>query len=125
MVVSGRGRCAVCGGKLPARGDTRGRKAVYCSSACRSSAHRKRVADEHARALEEARSQLVLDVRDPTERLIEATEVVGEVTHFVASGARLSPVEVRVVDAARTLVEAVEGCDGERSGRKNPPAKWR
>ena len=73
------------------------------------------------RALEEARAQLVLEVRDPAERLVEAVEVVGEVTRSVALGARLSPVEARVVDAARTLVAAVEAQESERSGRKTRP----
>lgn len=110
-VVSGRGRCAVCGGKLPARGDTRGRKAVYCSSACRSVAHRKRVADEHARALEEARAQLMLEMRCDDQRRKDAVAVIDELAEDLSSSLCVGTRHVDVLKAAQRLVDVAVSLD--------------
>lgn len=48
------GECAQCGAPIPARLDPRGRRAVYCSPACRSAASRERAAARHAAELDEA-----------------------------------------------------------------------
>lgn len=54
--------CVHCGDPLALRHDRRGRKARFCSDACRSAAYRERKKREHADELEQARTQMAIDL---------------------------------------------------------------
>ena len=66
--------CAHCGGDIPPRTDPRGRKARYCSSACRAAASRARRTQQHHAEVAEAREQLALDMQESSEQ--EAARIV-------------------------------------------------
>nr|CAH64540.1 hypothetical protein [Corynebacterium glutamicum] len=63
--------CAYCGGLIPPRPDPRGRRAKYCSDACRAAASRERANKRHAQEVEAARLQAALDLKTPQETLAE------------------------------------------------------
>lgn len=88
------GPCAHCGGAIPARADPRGRRARYCSGACRAAASR-------ARAATQAAVQSLDDDR--------AVGVVEDLAS-VAEARQLTPDEFdrarRIVDAAARISEA-------------------
>lgn len=50
-----------CGNLFPPRSDPRGRRARFCSAACRSAAYRARKNAEHVAELETARTQTSID----------------------------------------------------------------
>ena len=98
--------CEHCDSPLPSRWDTRGRKARFCSDACRSAAYRARKKREHATELAQARSQMVIDLGalsgtpggDVTAQM-EA--LASRITH----GVGLEPHEEKTLKAAQCLLE--------------------
>src|SRR5699024_2096952 len=91
---SDQGRCAHCGGAIPPRTDSRGRRARYCCGACRAAASR-------ARAAAQAAAQPLDD-----DRVVGAVEDLA----VVAETPPLDPAEFyrarRIVDAAASISEA-------------------
>lgn len=75
--------CAHCDGPIPSRTDPRGRKAHYCSDACRAAASRARRELRHHQELAEARAQASATPRTPAEKLTDATETVHAFTHHL------------------------------------------
>lgn len=101
-------KCAHCGREIPQRADPRGRPARFCSGACRAAASRKRRAERAAAALEEARTQSMIDLNPPPawdERCREAAEVLDELAEKAAAGMLFGD-ERRALDAARRAVRA-------------------
>ena len=103
--------CEHCDSPLPPRWDTRGRKARFCSDACRSAAYRARKKREHATELAQARSQLSIDLRAASRS--PAGDVAAELDGLAGRIRRGDPAlsgctvdERRVLYAARGLVEA-------------------
>ena len=45
--MAARNECEFCSGRIPRRGDPRGRKARFCSDTCRAAASRKRREQRH------------------------------------------------------------------------------
>jgi len=75
--------CAHCGGPIPSRTDPRGRKARYCSDACRAAASRARRELRHRQELAEARAQTNATTRTPAEKLTDDAETVRALTHHL------------------------------------------
>lgn len=81
-----REKCARCGGPIPPRTDPRGRKARYCSDACRAAASRARREQRHRDEVAQAREQLALAIKTPSEKAAEAAAVVREMTRDLSAG---------------------------------------
>ena len=94
---------------IPPHPDPRGRRARFCSGACRAAAHRAHKDADHAVELETARKQLARPVEptSPTtgQLLDDAAEALEAVTMAVEQGARSVQLP-RLLVAALTLVEA-------------------
>lgn len=71
--------CAHCGGKIPPRSDPRGRKARYCSDACRAAASRERRRARHAEELREAREQATLEFHSPDDFARGGAQILREI----------------------------------------------
>lgn len=71
--------CAHCGGKIPPRGDPRGRKARYCSDACRAAASRERRRARHAEELREAREQAAIEFHSPDDFARGGAQILREI----------------------------------------------
>ena len=97
-----RDECENCGGPIPPRTDPRGRKARYCSDACRAAASRKRREQRHRDALAEARNQMSLNLRTPAEEAGEAAKVVRTMVRNLREGREFS-----VTEQHQELVAAV------------------
>lgn len=103
--------CERCGKKIPPRLDPRGRKARFCSDACRAAANRKRRADEHQAALEEARVQSMIDLSPPPtwhDRCLDAEKVLRAIADEATDHrGQLSGPSRDVATAAELLVETL------------------
>ncbi|MGH3247103.1 MAG: hypothetical protein ACRDOI_12945 [Trebonia sp.] len=108
-MTGGAPRCPVCDDPLPAHGRPRGgRKARYCSAACKAKAYRDRQqADEHPPAAPEALPPgachaRAVEIRQQVSELagILADTASGQQSLFATPGATRS---VRPVEAGRTL----------------------
>ena len=82
--MSEQGLCEHCGAPIPPRTDPRGRKARYCSDACRTAASRVRREQRHRDEVAQAREQLTL--RLPDEQAADAAKLVREMTRDLRSG---------------------------------------
>lgn len=82
--MSEQGLCERCGAPIPPRTDPRGRKARYCSDACRAAASRERREQRHRDEVTQAREQLAL--RLPHEQAADAAKLVREMTRDFHSG---------------------------------------
>lgn len=101
------GMCQRCGYPIPPRPDPRGRRAKYCSDACRAAASRERARQRHAEELAAAQSQAVLDFRTPDEALDEVVQELEAVARIVQDRGEV-PASLRpVVNAARVLATTV------------------
>lgn len=98
------GQCAYCGAAIPARVDPRGRRARYCSGACRAAASRARAA-----ALATAAP---LD----DDRVVTAVEALA----VVAETRPLTPEEF---DRARRIVDAAARISEVYRARTTAPAR--
>ena len=78
------GLCERCGAPIPPRTDPRGRKARYCSDACRAAASRERREQRHRDEVTQAREQLTL--RLPHEQAADAAKLVRTMTNDLRSG---------------------------------------
>lgn len=103
-------KCAWCGGKIPSRIDARGRKARYCSGACRAAAARERARtahqDELKRAQERAQDTFVLG--NPSEILATVVTEIDATTCLIRDRGDVPDDCVEMVNAARALVTAAE-----------------
>lgn len=102
-----RTNCEWCGEKIPPRTDPRGRKARFCSDACRAAATRKRRDDEHKAELQQAREQTTLLLRTPEEQAREAAEVVRTMAHDLRAGRKVpaTPQHQELVAAAKDFAD--------------------
>ena len=82
--MSEQGLCEYCGAPIPPRTDPRGRRARYCSDACRAAASRARREQRHRDEVAQAREQLAL--RLPDEQAADAAKLVREMTRDLRSG---------------------------------------
>lgn len=105
-----RDECENCGGPIPRRTDPRGRKARYCSDACRAAASRKRREQRHRDALAEARNQMSLNLRTPAEEAAEATKVVRSMVQNLHQGREFPITEQHqeLVAAIRELAQILD-----------------
>lgn len=100
--------CAQCGGKIPPRPDPRGRRAKYCSDACRAAASRERARQRHAQEIEAARLQAELDLKTPQETLAEVVQELEATTRIIRDRGDV-PTSLRpLVNAASALVNAAQ-----------------
>lgn len=99
--MSEQGLCERCGAPIPPRTDPRGRRARYCSDACRAAASRERREQRHRDEVTQAREQLVLETRHPDDSLLEAAAVLRSIARDVRRGE-----EVFATPAVRQLVDA-------------------
>ena len=100
--------CAQCGGKIPPRPDPRGRRAKYCSDACRAAASRERARQRHAQEVEAARLQATLDLRTPQETLAEIVQELEATTRIIRDRGDV-PASLRpLVNAASALANAAQ-----------------
>lgn len=98
--------CAQCGGKIPPRPDPRGRRAKYCSDACRAAASRERARQRHAQEVEAARLQAELDLKTPQETLAEVVQELEATTRIIQERGEV-PASLRpIVEAAFDLIHA-------------------
>lgn len=115
--------CQQCHSRVPPRPDPRGRRAKYCSDACRAAASRERARQRHVQELAAAQPQAVLDFRTPDEVLDEVVQELKAVVRIVQDRGEV-PASLRpVVEAAQRLVQTekivrVAGQSGELSQRK-------
>lgn len=84
--MSAQGVCAHCGEPIPPRTDPRGRKARYCSDACRAAAGRKRREEKHRAELIEAREQTALALKTADEEAADAARVLREIAALARAG---------------------------------------
>lgn len=82
--MSEQGLCERCGAPIPPRPDPRGRRARYCSDACRAAASRARREQRHRDEVTQAREQLTL--RLPHEQAADAAKLVRTMTRDLRSG---------------------------------------
>lgn len=100
--------CAQCGGEIPPRPDPRGRRAKYCSDACRAAASRERARQRHAQEVEAARLQAALDLKTPQETLAEIVQELEATTRIIRDRGEV-PASLRpLVNAAFALVNAAQ-----------------
>lgn len=103
-------KCVWCGGKIPPRIDPRGRKARYCSGACRAAAARERARtahqDELKRAQEHVQDSFVLG--SPSEILATVVTEIDATTRLIRDRGDVPASCVEMVNAARALVAAAE-----------------
>ncbi|WP_347307496.1 hypothetical protein [Corynebacterium sp. SA-MJD20WY100] len=97
-------KCAWCGGDLRPRIDPRGRKARYCSGACRAAAARERARKAHQDELERAQSQTSIALLDPAEILDTVVRELDATTRLIRDRAEVPADCVEIVEAARRLV---------------------
>lgn len=107
--------CAQCGGKIPPRPDPRGRRAKYCSDACRAAASRERARQRHAQEVEAARLQAELDLKTPQETLAEVVQELQATTRIIRDRGDV-PASLRpLVNAASELVNAAQPVEESKS----------
>lgn len=82
--MSAQGPCKHCGKPIPPRSDPRGRRARFCSDACRAAASRERREQRHRDEVAQAREQLAL--RMPDEQAADAAKLVRTMTHDLRAG---------------------------------------
>lgn len=100
--------CAYCGGLIPPRPDPRGRRAKYCSDACRAAASRERARQRHAQEVEAARLQAALDLKTPQETLAEIVQELQATTRIIRDRGDV-PASLRpLVNVASELVNAAQ-----------------
>lgn len=100
--------CAYCGGLIPPRPDPRGRRAKYCSDACRAAASRERARQRHAQEVEAARLQAALDLKTPQETLAEIVQELQATTRIIRDRGDV-PASLRpLVNVASALVNAAQ-----------------
>ena len=100
--------CAYCGGLIPPRPDPRGRRAKYCSDACRAAASRERVAKRHAEELEAARSQMALEVRPPSEILAMVVTELDAAARIIRDRGAVPAGMTNIVNAAFRVAVAAQ-----------------
>lgn len=100
--------CAYCGGLIPPRPDPRGRRAKYCSDACRAAASRERANKRHAEELEAARSQMALEVRPPSEILSMVVTELDAATRIIRDRGAVPAGMTDIVDAAFRVAVAAQ-----------------
>jgi hypothetical protein len=103
-------QCAWCGRKIPPKIDPRGRKARYCSGACRAAAARERARTAHQaelkRAQERAQDSFVLG--NPSEILATVVTEIDATTRLIRDRGEVPGSCTEMVNAARALVAAAE-----------------
>ncbi|CCE54955.1 putative uncharacterized protein [Corynebacterium casei UCMA 3821] len=103
-------KCAWCGNEIPPRIDPRGRKARYCSGACRAAAARERTRNAHQdelkRAQECAQDSFVLG--NPSEILATVVTEIDATTRLIRDRGDVPASCEEMVNAARALVAAAE-----------------
>lgn len=105
------GWCARCGGLIPVRSDPRGRRARFCSGACRTAAHREKLARQQEAAVVQARSQLMLEMRSDDQRRKDAVAVIDELAEDLSSALCVGTRHVDVLKAAQRLVDVAVSLD--------------
>ncbi|WP_076598241.1 hypothetical protein [Corynebacterium appendicis] len=106
--MSDQGACEWCGNPIPPRLDPRGRRAKYCSDACRAAATRDRNRRQHTAELEAARSQTTIQLRRPDEVINEVVQELNAAARIVEDRGQVSRTVEPVLEAARRLVQAAE-----------------
>lgn len=100
--------CEWCGKSLPPRTDPRGRRARYCSAACRSAAYRNRQERKHQAELETARLQTSIDLRSPDEIVSEVVQEIRAAARSVRDRGEVPGTVHPILEAAQELVRAAE-----------------
>lgn len=111
--------CAHCGGPIPPRTDPRGRKARYCSDACRAAASRARRELRHRQELIEARAQVSGAPRTPAEKLTDATQTVRALTRHLTHNPGFQATEEHH-DLARAIRDFSDIWDQQVTDTNNP-----
>jgi hypothetical protein len=117
--VSEQGLCERCGEPIPPRTDPRGRKARYCSDACRAAAHRARREREHRAEVTQAREQLAL--RLPHEQAADAARLVREMTRDLRTG-REFPVTPQHQELVAAINDFADLMDAHTAATQPPAA---
>lgn len=105
--------CEYCGKSIPPRPDPRGRKARYCSDACRAAASRKRREQRHQDALTQARAQITLRLRTSAEEAADAAAVVRAMTRDLRERREFFVTEQHkeLVAAVRELAQVLDAAE--------------
>lgn len=106
--MSVQGICAQCGDPIPPRPDPRGRRAKYCSDACRAAASRQRAQQRHAAELEAARSQMAIELRQPSEIISEVIQELNAAARIIEDRGQVPSSLKPMLEAARRMVRASE-----------------
>lgn len=115
--MSDQDTCAQCGGPIPPRPDPRGRRAKYCSDACRAAASRQRAQQRHAAELEAARSQMAIELRQPDEIISEVVQELNAAARIIEDRGQVPTTMEPVLAAAQRVVKAAEQKPQRRSRR--------
>lgn len=100
--------CAYCGGLIPPRPDPRGRRAKYCSDACRAAASRERTNKRHADELETARSQMSLAVLPPAQMSSMIVTELEAVERIIRDRGEVPEAMTAIVNAAFRVAVAAQ-----------------
>ena len=100
--------CAYCGGLIPPRPDPRGRRAKYCSNACRAAASRERTSKRHADELEAARSQMSLAVLPPAQMSSMIVTELEAVERIIRDRGEVPEAMTAIVNAAFRVAVAAQ-----------------
>lgn len=100
--------CAYCGGLIPPRPDPRGRRAKYCSDACRAAASRERANKRHAEELEAAHQQATLDMRTPEQMLADLRTELLIIEKIIRDRGEIPEAAAPVIAAAQAVATAAQ-----------------
>lgn len=116
--MSEQGLCERCGEPIPPRPDPRGRKARYCSDACRTAASRARREQRHRDEVTQAREQLTL--RLPHEQAADAAKLVREMTRDLSAGREfpVTPQHQELIAAIKDFADLMDA----HTAATQPPA---
>lgn len=116
--MSEQGLCERCGAPIPPRPDPRGRRARYCSDACRAAASRARREQRHRDEVTQAREQLAL--RLPHEQAADAAKLVREMTRDLRSGREfpVTPQHQELIAAIKDFADLMDA----HTAATQPPA---
>lgn len=117
--MSEQGLCERCGEPIPPRPDPRGRRARYCSDACRAAASRARREQRHRDEVTQAREQLTL--RLPHEQAADAAKLVREMTRDLSAG-REFPVTPQHQDLIVAIKDFADLMDAHTAATQPPAA---
>ncbi len=88
--------------------DPRGRRAKYCSDACRTAASRERARQRHAQELATAQQQAAVDMRTPEQMLADIRTELLIVAKIIRDRGEIPDAVRSVVSAAQAVTTAAQ-----------------